>query len=100
LSQVRFALTSSPVFSRTDTATDSEHFYNSILDLFNNTDEQDEVNDLIAWWNRYLWLLFQLMGAHILQANLSHVFIRTARHLQKQCTCEDQRKARGIEGAH
>jgi hypothetical protein len=83
-----------------DTAMDSKRFYNSILDLFNDTDEQDEVNDLIAWWNRYLWLLFQLTGAHILQANLSHVFICTARRLQKQCACEDQRKARGIEGAH
>ena len=51
--QVRFALTSSPVFSRTDTATDSERFYNSILDLFDDVDEQEEVNDLLVWWNRY-----------------------------------------------
>jgi hypothetical protein len=50
--QVRFALSSSPVFSRTDTATDSERFYNSILDLFFDSEEQEEVNDLLAWWNR------------------------------------------------
>ena len=50
--QVRFALSSSPVFSRTDTATDSERFYNSILDLFFDPEEQEEVNDLLGWWNR------------------------------------------------
>lgn len=52
LTQVRFALSSSPVFSRTDTATDSERFYNSIVDLFDDVDEQEEVNDLVVWWNR------------------------------------------------
>ncbi|KAF8074942.1 hypothetical protein FPV67DRAFT_1559560 [Lyophyllum atratum] len=50
--QVRFALTSSPIFSRSDLATDSERFYNSILDLFDDVDEQQEVNDLLNWWNR------------------------------------------------
>ena len=50
--QVRFALTSSPVFLRTDTVTDSETFYSSILDLFDDAQEQDEVRDLVAWWNR------------------------------------------------
>src|ERR1700691_4872362 len=34
--QVRFALSSSPVFSRTDTVTDSERFYTSTLDLFDD----------------------------------------------------------------
>jgi hypothetical protein len=50
--QARFALSSSPVFSRTDTATDSERFYNSVLDLLYDVDEQEEVNELIMWWNR------------------------------------------------
>jgi hypothetical protein len=50
--QVRFALTSSPVFSRTDTVTDSERFYNSILDIFEDPDEKQEVDDLVVWWNR------------------------------------------------
>ncbi|GBE89789.1 hypothetical protein SCP_1701140 [Sparassis crispa] len=53
--QVRFALSSSPVFSRTDTATDSERFYNSILDLFEDVDEQEEVNELLLWWNRQVF---------------------------------------------
>jgi hypothetical protein len=51
--QVRFALTSSPVFSRTDTATDSERFYNSILDLFEDPNEQADLHELLLWWNRY-----------------------------------------------
>ena len=50
--QVRFALSSSLVFSQTDLATNSERFYNSILDLFYDPDEQEEVTDLIVWWNR------------------------------------------------
>ena len=32
--------------------TDSERFYNSVLDLFDDIDEQEEVRDLIVWWNR------------------------------------------------
>jgi hypothetical protein len=41
------------VFSRTDTVTDSERFYNSILELFDNIDEREEIDDLLVWWNRY-----------------------------------------------
>ncbi|GBE80079.1 hypothetical protein SCP_0212820 [Sparassis crispa] len=47
--QVQFALSSSPVFSRTDMATDSECFYMSILNLFEDLDEQVEVSELITW---------------------------------------------------
>jgi hypothetical protein len=53
--QARFALSSSPVFSRTDTVTDSETFYNSILDFLEDIDEQEEVNDLLVWWNRQIF---------------------------------------------
>jgi hypothetical protein len=52
ISQVRFALASSPVFSRSDTVTDSERFYNSVLDLFEDAQEKGEVNELLVWWNR------------------------------------------------
>jgi hypothetical protein len=51
---MRFALSSSPVFSRMDTVTDSERFYNSILDLFEDADEKEEVDNLLMWWNRYV----------------------------------------------
>ncbi|KAG2136732.1 hypothetical protein DEU56DRAFT_871520 [Suillus clintonianus] len=56
--QIRFALTSSPVFSRTDTVTDSERFYNSILDIFEDPDEKQEVDDLTVWWNRQVFPSF------------------------------------------
>ena len=43
---------STQVFSRTDLATDSERFYNSILELLDDSDEKGEVDQLMAWWNR------------------------------------------------
>ncbi|KAG0694144.1 hypothetical protein DFH29DRAFT_1006603 [Suillus ampliporus] len=53
--QVRFALSSSSVFSRTDTSTDSETFYHSLLDLFEDPDESKEVTELLIWWNRQVF---------------------------------------------
>lgn len=53
--QVRFALSSSPVFSRTDTVTDSERFYNSILEILDDPDEHKEVGELLTWWNRQVF---------------------------------------------
>ncbi|KIK32022.1 hypothetical protein CY34DRAFT_19354 [Suillus luteus UH-Slu-Lm8-n1] len=50
--QIRFSLSSSSVFSRTDTVTDSENFYHSILDLLEDPEESDEVGDLMMWWTR------------------------------------------------
>jgi hypothetical protein len=50
--QTRFALSSSAVFSRSDMVTDSERFYSSILELFEDVEEKEEVNDLMVWWNR------------------------------------------------
>ncbi|KAG1856000.1 hypothetical protein DFJ58DRAFT_716109 [Suillus subalutaceus] len=53
--QVRFALSSSSVFSRSDTSTDSETFYHSLLDLFEDPDESKEVDELLIWWNRQVF---------------------------------------------
>jgi hypothetical protein len=50
--QVRFSLSSAPIFSRTDTVTDSEGFYTSILSLLDDPDEVEEVTNLLAWWDR------------------------------------------------
>lgn len=33
--------------------TDSERFYNSIVALFDDVDEKDEVDDLLIYWNRF-----------------------------------------------
>lgn len=50
--QVRFALSSSSTFSRSDTITDTELFYNSLLNLLDDADESNEVDELLGWWNR------------------------------------------------
>ncbi|KAG2097499.1 uncharacterized protein F5147DRAFT_747452 [Suillus discolor] len=53
--QIRFSLSSSSVFSRTDTVMDSENFYHSILDLLEDPDESAEVGDLMTWWTRRIF---------------------------------------------
>ncbi|KAH6909687.1 hypothetical protein BKA70DRAFT_1102440, partial [Coprinopsis sp. MPI-PUGE-AT-0042] len=49
--QVCFALTSTATFSRTDTITDSEKFYNSLITLLEDPEEQSEVKMLLRWWD-------------------------------------------------
>ncbi|KAF8338542.1 hypothetical protein F5887DRAFT_1077745 [Amanita rubescens] len=49
--QFRFALSSTSVFSRSDTSTDSERFYESVWDFLNDPDERNEVTDLLSWWD-------------------------------------------------
>jgi hypothetical protein len=44
-----------------DTATDSERFYNSLLDLFEDVDEMEEVNNLLTWWN---WYVHKILPFH------------------------------------
>jgi hypothetical protein len=58
--KVRFALSSSSVFSRTDTTTDSETFYHSLLDLLEDPEEVKEVDELLTWWNRYFLSSFTM----------------------------------------
>jgi hypothetical protein len=50
--QVRFALSSSATFTRSDTVTDLERFYNSILEFLEDPEEKNEVDALVVWWNR------------------------------------------------
>lgn len=83
--QVRFALSSSPVFSRTDTVTDSERFYNTVLDLFDDIEEREEVNDLQTWWNQSASysLLTTCVFTHNLQSDLPEPFRCEAPYLQE-----------------
>ncbi|TEB08721.1 hypothetical protein FA13DRAFT_1760071 [Coprinellus micaceus] len=50
--QVRFALGSGTTFSRTDKATDSEYFYELLIEVLEDPDEYAEVSDLLKWWNQ------------------------------------------------
>ncbi|KAF7972820.1 hypothetical protein HWV62_17020 [Athelia sp. TMB] len=50
--QVQFALCSAAVFARTDTVTDSERFYISILELLEDPAKAKEVRGLLTWWDR------------------------------------------------
>ncbi|KAJ3510145.1 hypothetical protein NMY22_g16058 [Coprinellus aureogranulatus] len=56
--QIRFALSSAGVFSRTDRETDSETFYTSVLELLEDPEEQDEVKPLLSWWNQRIFPSF------------------------------------------
>ncbi|KAF8218957.1 hypothetical protein L208DRAFT_1345232, partial [Tricholoma matsutake] len=53
--QVRFTLSSSAMFTQSDTITDSERFYNSILQFLEDADENNEADTLLIWWNRQIF---------------------------------------------
>ncbi|KAG6905698.1 hypothetical protein DXG01_001203 [Tephrocybe rancida] len=49
--QVRFALSSAAVWSRSDKVTDSENFYTSLLNTLEDPLNNTHVNDLLKWWD-------------------------------------------------
>lgn len=53
--QLRFSLSSVAVFSRSDLTTDSERFYNSVLEILYDAEEKEEVDELLLWWNRQIF---------------------------------------------
>ena len=55
--QVRFSLSSTSAFSRADTITDSEYFYQLIVDLLDDPEEAEEVDDLLKWWNQLVFCI-------------------------------------------
>ncbi|KZP11148.1 hypothetical protein FIBSPDRAFT_962474 [Athelia psychrophila] len=48
---VRFSLSSQTTFTRSNCVTESERFYNTIMDLLLDVRELSEINELKAWWN-------------------------------------------------
>ncbi|KAF7978369.1 hypothetical protein HWV62_739 [Athelia sp. TMB] len=56
--QVRFALCSASVFARTDTVTDSERFYLTVLEILSDPDEAKEVGELLEWWDSEVFATF------------------------------------------
>ncbi|TEB36975.1 hypothetical protein FA13DRAFT_1622502, partial [Coprinellus micaceus] len=58
--QVRFALSSGSTFSRTDRATNSEYFYELLIEVLEDPEEYVEVSDLIRWWNHQIFPSYQI----------------------------------------
>ncbi|KAJ3530304.1 hypothetical protein NMY22_g8629 [Coprinellus aureogranulatus] len=81
--QIRFALTSTSVFSRTDRETDSETFYNSVLELLEDAEEQDEVKPLMLWWNQRIFPSFSI-SRRLAPANSALARIKQRRKAMSQ----------------
>ncbi|KAH6894784.1 hypothetical protein BKA70DRAFT_1117381 [Coprinopsis sp. MPI-PUGE-AT-0042] len=62
--QVRFALSSSPTFSRTDLVTDSERFYGSVIHAFSHKQEERNVASLLAWWDIQIFPVYNERNTH------------------------------------
>ncbi|KAH6913696.1 hypothetical protein BKA70DRAFT_1096331, partial [Coprinopsis sp. MPI-PUGE-AT-0042] len=62
--QVRFALSSSPTFSRTDLVTDSERFYGSVIHAFSHKQEEHNVLSLLAWWDMQIFPIYNERNKH------------------------------------
>ncbi|KAH6904057.1 hypothetical protein BKA70DRAFT_1109709 [Coprinopsis sp. MPI-PUGE-AT-0042] len=84
--QVRFALSSSPVFSRTDLVTDSEWFYGSIIDAFNDPREEEQVNKLLAWWNKQIFPTSHAQMADLKEGSVL-ALMRQQREARESGTC-------------
>jgi hypothetical protein len=60
----------------------------SILDLFDDAEEKHEVDQLIAWWNRYAFsgttlIYITWLTALLTQPDFSKLFVRPACCLQR-----------------
>ncbi|TEB21637.1 hypothetical protein FA13DRAFT_1757488 [Coprinellus micaceus] len=77
--QIRFALSSSSTFCRTNKDGESELFYHSILELLEDPDEIEEVKALLAWWDKRVFPAAS-NGVRIAPANSALARIK-ARHV-------------------
>ncbi|PIL33183.1 hypothetical protein GSI_04633 [Ganoderma sinense ZZ0214-1] len=55
---VRFALGTRATFARNDTTADYQSFYNLLLSVLAHPAERENVNDLLSWWNKQVFLNF------------------------------------------
>jgi hypothetical protein len=71
------------VFSRTDLVTDSEYFYNLIIDVLEDPEEHVETTELVKWWNQYVVLeppiASVLRPSFIFQTDLPNLLERRSR---------------------
>ncbi|RXW23328.1 hypothetical protein EST38_g2529 [Candolleomyces aberdarensis] len=70
--QIRFALSSVSTFTRSDKATDSERFYQSLLELLEDPREAEEVTELMTWWNRQIFPASSTARPALEQSNSSN----------------------------
>ncbi|KAH6910439.1 hypothetical protein BKA70DRAFT_1424106 [Coprinopsis sp. MPI-PUGE-AT-0042] len=59
--------------------TDSETFYNSVLDLLEDPEEQDEVQELLSWWNKRIFPSFSSSSKQALPTNSAFAKIKNRR---------------------
>jgi hypothetical protein len=61
------------VFCRSDTLTDSERFYVTVLEFLDDPEERADVDDLLNWWN---WCVIYIIDISIMWLTLvnSQVF--------------------------
>ncbi|KAI0055207.1 hypothetical protein BV25DRAFT_1873190 [Artomyces pyxidatus] len=96
--QVRFALSSASMFSRTDIVMDSERFYNSVFELFEDVDEYHEVNSLITWWNRQIFPSFS-SAQTVVSRNSALAKIKEKRAALKAAALANRTAANASSGA-
>jgi hypothetical protein len=67
--------------------TNSERFYNTVLDLLEDVDEMEEVAELMTWWNRYASpTSFQCSTFTLrFQSDLSQLFFWGTASLEEHC---------------
>ena len=69
------------MFCRSDTFTDSERFYVSVLEFLDDAEEKAEVDELLNWWNWYDHIIFIIYCAADLVHD-SQVFPIHVKHTQ------------------
>ncbi|KAH6868958.1 hypothetical protein BKA70DRAFT_1452313 [Coprinopsis sp. MPI-PUGE-AT-0042] len=89
--QVRFALSSIAVFSRTDGVTDSETFYNSIIILLEDPEEHNEVNRLLKWWNSQIFPQAALGHSVVTSGDTVHAKIKEKRRREREAATDELR---------
>ncbi|KAH9950850.1 hypothetical protein B0H21DRAFT_776503 [Amylocystis lapponica] len=81
--QVRFALSSAEVFSRSDTAMNSAGFYDVLLELLTDEEDKEEIDALFAWWNRQVFPNSSAVQARVPTATSALARIRAARAVRR-----------------
>jgi hypothetical protein len=69
---------------RSDAATDSEWFYNSLLEFLEDPDEKADVDALVVWWNRSVFQPHTLNIANLLHSQVFPTYSSAQRLITKE----------------